>query len=521
MIQELSLIVHELGFVEVKELHPTQHTLIITRCLDIPEGREPNIQLVLPQWIHATKKAGSPQLTEHYSPGKLCAGMIVYAEIDELEKRVLQSLIVCHGGQYKDDPFPYITHYIVTTSDSPFYSTAMERNITVLHPEWFQDIVRLNRPIPQYLYQFPEPPILQNDYQQRQLPPANPSEQAFLRNHSFYFDPNLPSPELGEMKKKLQEAGATILDRFDKDLVTCAVTNVRSGETYVRAEEKRKWVGTLRWVSDVLAYGDILSPKLRILHYPRPKNYLCKPDDYDKPVLAFRNINDTASVSTMATHLGFACDRIELDKKTTHVICGTLINEEDMRIAVNALDVPILNHLWVEDCYAQWKMLERARVYYLAFPLCLNTIIGHTPVPEAIVEKTFKIEARELTVAARSNGTPRIQKYHAIDGQGTKTAAATPTTDRKQSIGKLISEGENNSDSTTPSSMSLQPPISDVLPPTAASGTFRTPSQHSAGDEASLAITHDGSVLRTTPASVLQPIQPSSALSEEEKPHEL
>ena len=154
---ELSLILREFRFVQVKELDPEQTTFVVTRCHDVPERNAPNVRLVMvwrdgqkrhshltsvdifivarmdlchkEEWMLASVycaclwsstsveelKPTQNTRPEYYAPDKLCAAMIVYADIDVEEKQSLYSLIQSNGGQCKNRPDSQITHYVVTT----------------------------------------------------------------------------------------------------------------------------------------------------------------------------------------------------------------------------------------------------------------------------------------------------------------------------------------------------------------------------------------------------------------------
>ncbi|KIP02672.1 hypothetical protein PHLGIDRAFT_59185, partial [Phlebiopsis gigantea 11061_1 CR5-6] len=56
--------------------------------------------------------------------------------------------------------------------------------------------------------------------------------------------------------------------------------------------------------------------------------------------------------------------------KNTAVIAAFIDGEKTERAAM--WGIPVVNHMWLEDCFAQWRDISPAQEKYISFPPGLN-----------------------------------------------------------------------------------------------------------------------------------------------------
>lgn len=105
-------------------------------------------------------------------------------------------------------------------------------------------------------------------------------------------------------------------------------------------------------------------PTDRMLHYPWPR----------KPLPAFKDTNFTVSgyvgasreiIKRMIELLGGTFEGTLTKGKTTHLIASVQSGSKVMH--ARPWKIPILNHHWIEDCFAQWQFLDLQAEKYNTF----------------------------------------------------------------------------------------------------------------------------------------------------------
>ncbi|KAG6888376.1 hypothetical protein C0995_008814 [Termitomyces sp. Mi166 len=159
------------------------------------------------------------------------------------------------------------------------------------------------------------------------------------------------------------------------------VTRFRSGKAYVqacfshhiilpcysdifKAVRQNKTIGTLPWVFHVHSTGTLSPPMDQLLWYPIPKrpiegfsgheitvtNYTGESREYIKKLILAMGAVFTPSMSG----------------KNTVLIAAYISGQKTEKAA--SWSIPIVNHLWLEDCFVKWRNLTVALEKYIVFP---------------------------------------------------------------------------------------------------------------------------------------------------------
>lgn len=154
------------------------------------------------------------------------------------------------------------------------------------------------------------------------------------------------------------------------------VCKFRDGPEYVRAAQEAKIVGNLAWLYYIIINNQFTDPLRRLLHYPVPK----------EGMEGFRGLRVTVSnyggearqyLQNLLKAAGAEVTG-SMRQDNTHLI--TARNAGDKCEAATDWNLPMVNHLWVEESYAKCEVQTLTNPRYTHFPprTNLGEIIGQT-----------------------------------------------------------------------------------------------------------------------------------------------
>ncbi|KAG6825628.1 hypothetical protein H0H92_003009 [Tricholoma furcatifolium] len=352
-------------------------------------------------------------------------GKISVVTLEATDLEVLSAGITALGGQWRTGLTRDVTHLFVTTTTSQKYSTALhfreDTHVKILLPHWFDDAVRLGTGVLDTTpYEWPDPPLLRPYAgQEGESAKADAMKRSALRKldadkKTMYRTtdlllPGAPLPTEEETSQSSSESprrkgknvwdGRRVLlgrslelsgsrrDAVEAEIVRAGgkvvsydgskgeeaaavdrsdvlVTRFRSGRAYVQAVRQAKTIGTLPWVFHVHSTGTLSPPMDQLLWYPIPKrpiegfsgheitvtNYTGEAREYIKKLIGAMGAVFTPSMSG----------------KNTVLIAAYVSGTKTTKAA--SWSIPIVNHLWLEDCFVKWRNLTVALEKYIVFP---------------------------------------------------------------------------------------------------------------------------------------------------------
>ncbi|KAH0588548.1 hypothetical protein H2248_004377 [Termitomyces sp. 'cryptogamus'] len=385
--------------------------------------------VVTDKWVDKSLILGKLQHSSFYSadPAMIFSGVVACAaELETTDLEVLSAGITALGGQWRTGLTKDVTHLFVTKNTSAKYSTAMhfrnDTHVKILLPHWFDDAVRLGiGGLDTTPYEWPDPPMLRahgaedgegakGDAMKRSaLRKLDNEKKSLYRTVDLLF-PGAPLPNdeermsestiesprgksknvwegrrvlLGRslelsgsrrdaVEAEIRRAGGKIVSyEGGKDEEAAAIdecdvliTRFRSGKAYVQAIRHNKTIGTLPWVFHVHSIGTLSPPMDQLLWYPIPKrpiegfsgheitvtNYTGESREYIKKLIIAMGAVFTPSMSG----------------KNTVLIAAYISGQKTEKAA--SWSIPIVNHLWLEDCFVKWRNLTVALEKYIVFP---------------------------------------------------------------------------------------------------------------------------------------------------------
>ncbi|KAG6820065.1 hypothetical protein H0H93_005688 [Arthromyces matolae] len=354
------------------------------------------------------------------------AGELVIVTLDAPDLEVLAAGISALGGQWRTGLTKDVTHLFVTKPTSPKYSTAMHfrehTHVKIILPHWFDDALRLGMSgLDTTPYEWPDPPMLRApnteesgtakvEAMKRMALRKIDDEKRSLYRTSDLLVPGarLPTGEdetsasgvsnprgkvrnvwdsrrvlLGRslelsgnrrsaVEAEITRAGGQIVAYeagIDEEVAAVGecdvfVSRFRSGKAYVQAVRQNKTIGTLPWVFHIHSNGTFSSPMDQLLWYPIPKRHI---EGFSGHEITVTNYTGEAReyIKRLIITMG-AIFTPSMSGKNTVLIAAYIGGIKTDKAA--SWSIPIVNHLWLEDCFVKWRNLTVALEKYIVFP---------------------------------------------------------------------------------------------------------------------------------------------------------
>lgn len=279
------------------------------------------------------------------------------------------------------------------------------------------------------------------------------------------------SPDLGigpHLKESIQaileQGGAKLISTVDgADMLIC---RYREGFAYRTASRLNIDVGNLAWLYRLMTFNTYTSPLRRLLHYPVSRTGI---PGFEGLKISLSNYVGEARIylENLVAAAGAECTKT-LKQENTHLI--TAHGHSEKCNAAKEWGLEVVNHLWLEDSYAKWKLMPASDPRYSHFPLRTNLgeVAGQTPLDRNVLEQVFF--ASETTAAPSPRRAmqgkhqnmvsvqPPAEKKRKVQEEAPKPSSSTPQTNGKANRpvetptrSRLLFEGKENE---TPSSTS-------------------------------------------------------------------
>ena len=165
------------------------------------------------------------------------------------------------------------------------------------------------------------------------------------------------------------------------------VSKYRDGEDYKTASRSGKDVGNLAWLYFMITNNVWTSPTRRLLHYPIAREGL---SGFKGLRISLSNYSGEARVylENLILAAGAECTKT-LKQDNTHLITAHVMSEKCA--AAKDWGIHLVNHLWLEESYAKWRMQSVTDSRYTHFPSRTNLgeIVGQTKIDRDALERNF------------------------------------------------------------------------------------------------------------------------------------
>ncbi|KAF3761378.1 hypothetical protein M406DRAFT_294946 [Cryphonectria parasitica EP155] len=380
-------------------------THIIAETIDFPQYDEAMammVPVVRPAWINASLRRGRQAQIRPYSPDPRLFFSNVVLACDELpvtDKESIIGAVLALGGTQSKDVGRLTTHICALSTDGPKARMAKERRwaCKIVLPHWFDDCFRLGKRIDEGPYLLPDPEILRaNPDDAVEIPenrhlegatsarpdrpphrPANARQKLTVfenKKVALSWDLQLSDGLRSTLQDLITNGGGDVVDSTqDCDWFVC---QYRDGPEYIRAAQHGKDVGSLAWLYHVIFRNQWSNPLHRLLHYPVPRGGM---DGFKGLRITISNYGGEARTYLMNLLSAAGADVTgAMRQDNTHLI--TARKAGDKCDAAGDWNIPMVNHLWVEESYAKCEVQALTDPRYSQFPprTNLSEVIGQT-----------------------------------------------------------------------------------------------------------------------------------------------
>jgi hypothetical protein len=271
----------------------------------------------------------------------------------------------------------------------------------------FDDCLRLGKKISEEPYLFPDPEIFALEHDGPPAPRNNEDLRSALTPVPHTVQSSLAAPReatifrkrvirlSNDLKVGSRTRGALedIIRNGGGGIVDCVagadiyVGQYRDGPEFVQAYEDGLDIGNLSWLYYLIAHNKWTNPMRRLLHYPVPLKGIPGFEAYNISIS-----NYTGDARVYLESLIKACGAQftkTMKQDNTHLITGHTSGEKCE--AALEWNIHMVNHLWLEDSYAQYNEQSITIKRYTHFPLRTNLgeVMGQTPIDRIALEENF------------------------------------------------------------------------------------------------------------------------------------
>ncbi|KAI8078007.1 BRCT domain-containing protein [Gilbertella persicaria] len=313
------------------------------------------------------------------------------------------------------------------------YNECIDKSIPVVLPQWLDDCFRHHCKLDYNMYRFPIPSVYYpnkpftatiHPYPTdiKTLSSILPSHQQLEETRPFldetiYFGQDIMTDErktaiIPFIADYVKAGGGRVVSEYNHHLVTIVILKYRSSAEYRQAIKDSKVIASFWWLSNTLIRKYYCPPFDVLLDYPVPKMGIAEMKNCVICVTGFKGAArvflNTLIVATGARYSP------ELQKDTTHLICGGGSGKK-YQSSNEYPQVVLVNHLWLEECYAKWKKIDQqSDRRYTFIPKdnhLLAGTVGKTPLIQHIVDlwKDYTCEQEPQVI---------YEEYHDEDTKG-------------------------------------------------------------------------------------------------------
>ncbi|EXJ85942.1 hypothetical protein A1O1_06311 [Capronia coronata CBS 617.96] len=422
-------------------------THVIATTSDFPDYHaccDALIPVVKPIWVSHSLAKDKLINPRQYTPDPRFFMSDVVACVADLphgDADAISGGILAMGGLFSTKFTSQVTHIISLSSDSEACDYAQKKrlNVKVVLPHWVDDCLKLGRKIDEQPYMLPDPEILKPpmgkapsgkrktpvegatdpDPSQQQPRSAQPRRlRKVFKNKTVMLAGDLGiSQYLRDILHEIITAGGGELT----DFVTKAnmyIGKYREGRDYKIASRAGKDVGNLAWLYFLIQTDEWTSPLRRLLHYPIVRGGL---PGFPSLKISLSNYSGEARtyLENLINATGAECTKT-LKQDNTHLITAHVMSEKCA--AAKDWGIHIVNHLWLEESYARWKMQSITDGKYTHFPKRTNLgdVVGHTQLDRHVLEQFFLSSEDTDMTDAEEPGPMRPMSKNTVSAGGLK-----------------------------------------------------------------------------------------------------
>lgn len=376
--------------------------------IEYETAREHMVPVTTPLWVTNCVNYNKTQPVKVYNPDpKYFMSECFVCVADNLppgDKELIYGGVAAFGGHYLDDLSKFTTHLIsldmktekaiialaavaggaVGSKDDPVPA------IKVVLPHWVDDCFKAGRMLDEGPYLLPNPPILRDgkreaasvldivnvetqlsqdnqweipqddDHNNTNNKKGNTENTKFLQNKRvfIYSDYNVSERLFKTIVDLVERHGGIMTETFKEDDIDIYIGKYRRGKYFQQScASKRIIVGTMEWLYSLFVSKSWRLPtNSNLLHYPVPMGPI---DDFKGLKISITNYSGLARVylSTLISIMGGSFTK-SLGKDNDYLVAASEEGRKFEAASKKWSHIKIVNHYWVEDCFAKWELLD-------------------------------------------------------------------------------------------------------------------------------------------------------------------
>lgn len=366
------------------EKHRVAH--ILTETCDFAaanEARDLLVPVTTVQWLTDSVRENQRKNYRLYLPEpQPPMSKIVLCVANNLalgDKDMMYTAARLFGGQYLDQLSRYTTHLVavdrVNSKAVIAANLKLKRNmdVKIVLPAWFAECIKQQRCVPEEPYLLSDRVVCETglpnkakvsedseDEENAELRSHRSSNDGVLAGKVVFISPdfNLSKPLIDSLESLIASNGGTVAPKFSENHVDVYLCRYRSGDHYKRAvTAPNMHIGLIMWMFHVIATGCYVNPlESNLLFFPAPKGRVHK---FQNMRISITGINGDARhyLTLLITAMGAGFTKT-LDRTNDVLVCGVSVSDKIVAAKARWPNIRVVNYLWVEDCYAQWKFLD-------------------------------------------------------------------------------------------------------------------------------------------------------------------
>lgn len=360
---------------------------IISATYDFAEyarAAELMVPVTSPQWLEDSELAHQRRNYRLYSPVPLpFMDRVVVCISDNLpegDREMMYAGVRAFGGQYLDALSRYTTHLVavdLSNNKSVVAANIKKKEgleIKIVLPHWVDDCMRQQRHVDEEPYLLSDPVVLQTGKPNFKTYTASQDEEYALENVKsdvlkgkvVYLDGDYKLSErlVDALTSLVKRCGGQITTDFDDKSVNVYLGKYRQGEIFRQCcKASGIDVATLPWLYYVAMTKKYVSPlESQLLHFPVPEAIIPEFQNLRISVTGYSG-DARHYLSQLIVAMGANFTKT-LDSRNDFLVTAKASGEKYDAARKRWPSVKIVNHLWIEECFVKWKLLDASDKRY-------------------------------------------------------------------------------------------------------------------------------------------------------------
>lgn len=351
---------------------------IVSSTSDFAEfGRasELMVPVTRPEWLQESHQANQRRNYRLFAPLPLpFMDKVVLCIADNLpegDRNVIYTAVRVFGGQYLDALSRYTTHLVavdLSNNKSVVAANIKKKEgleIKIVLPHWIDDCLKQQKHVDETPYLLSDPVVLQTgkpnfatDQEDDDLELSGPCD--ILKGKTLYLDGDYKLSEhlVDAVSLLVKKCGGTLTTEFEIENIDIYLGKYRQGDEFRQCFNNSNIdVGTFLWLCYIILRKEYILPlKSNLLHFPLP----------DPIIPEFQNLRISVTgysgdaryyLSQLIVAMGATFTKT-LDSHNDFLVSAKSSGEKYDAVKNKWPKISLVNHIWVEECFAKWKYLN-------------------------------------------------------------------------------------------------------------------------------------------------------------------